>query len=126
MPLSPFPVEPPRASSPEVGNTGASGGMSPRRPQTRVRSGAFLRVWRLKSNLIDSHRHEHDKSLKDMTDSRFFSRGHHNCPAISSASFSSDSGALPSALLLAVIQTRRLALKAAAAMRARTWRLSES
>ena len=51
---------------------------------------------------------------------------HHNCPAISSASFSRESGALPSALLLAVIQTRRLALKAAAAIRARMRRLSGS
>src|SRR5262249_44397093 len=40
--VSPFPVEPPRAWSPSAeasGDTGASAGMSPRRPQTRVRSG---------------------------------------------------------------------------------------
>src|SRR6266478_1511424 len=59
-------------------DTGASGGMSPRRPQTRVRSGAFLRVWRLKSNShrfsCDSHRRENDNPLKYMdimTDSHF-------------------------------------------------------
>ena len=46
--------------------------------------------------------------------------------AISSASLSNERGALPSALLLAVIQTLRPALKAAAAMRARMRRVSPS
>src|SRR5689334_21945192 len=43
-----------------MGNTGASGGMSPRRPQTRVRSGAYLGGSRPKSNPApESHSFTH-------------------------------------------------------------------
>src|SRR6185437_5278119 len=114
-----------------MGDTGASGGMSPRRPQTRVRSGAYLGGRAEKSN-----RWTESSTVLDSSDAdpiRFYARIQESNPTppagrswtvwtvdcklfvVSSANLIKDNGAEPSALLLAVIQTSRPALKPRAA-----------
>src|SRR6185437_14303415 len=99
---------------------------SPSAPGTGRRQEKSCTLPWLASSRWDISNSSPSPSRRDQVSACAPRRARQSRPAISSASLASDSGAEPSALLLALIQTLRPALKVRAVRRASTFRVSGS